>query len=277
MRSAEFDEFLYAPIAEERSGMLLSMLSALARMNLDPWDEAARLARLPRATATSFLTKLIAALPDGPSPRTNPGAVAERLIDLLPRRPVSQGPLSTAQPKSGVTAALVVYLALLVLLLINQWLAERASPASAPATSLTPPEPAPRPQAAPPARPRPDLSGRSRAGIASFYAANLAGRTMADGNAMDPQGNNAASRTLPLGTTAKVTNVETGQSAIVTIQDRGPYVTGRIVDLSPRTAGKIGITQDKGIAQVQVAPISVPLPDGSLRRGVAAAAVSPIP
>jgi rare lipoprotein A len=81
---------------------------------------------------------------------------------------------------------------------------------------------------------------------------------MADGDTMDPHGDNAASNTLPLGTTAKVTNIETGQSAIVTIQDRGPYVTDRIVDLSPATAEKIGITQDNGVAKVQVAPITGP-------------------
>jgi rare lipoprotein A len=66
-----------------------------------------------------------------------------------------------------------------------------------------------------------------------------------------------------------VTNTETGQSAQVTIQDRGPYVVGRIVDLSVSTARKIGITQDMGIATVTVAPISVPLPDGSTKRGAA--------
>jgi rare lipoprotein A len=59
---------------------------------------------------------------------------------------------------------------------------------------------------------------------------------MADGTKMKPQGNNAGSKTLPLGTTATVTNIETGQCAGVTIQDRGPYVKGRIVDLSPHTA-----------------------------------------
>jgi rare lipoprotein A len=143
------------------------------------------------------------------------------------------------------------------------------------AMSVAPPDAESSEKAAPAARPQPDLSGRSRAGIASFYASRFAGRTMADGNTMDPHGDNAASRTLPLGTTARVTNVQTGQSAVVTIQDRGPYVTGRIVDLSPTTAEKIGITQDSGVAKVRVAPIAVPLPDGSLRRGAAAA--NPIP
>jgi rare lipoprotein A len=93
---------------------------------------------------------------------------------------------------------------------------------------------------------------------------------MADGAPMDPQGGNAASRTLPLGTTAKITNVETGKTAIVTIEDRGPYVDGRLVDLSPATAAKIGITPRQGIAKVVVAPIAVPLPDGKVKEGAAA-------
>lgn len=113
----------------------------------------------------------------------------------------------------------------------------------------------------------PDLTGRTRIGKASFYAASFYHRQMADGNRMDPRGDNAASRTLPLGTTAKVTNLATGQSAIVQIEDRGPYVKGRIVDLSPALARKIGITRRMGIAPVKVAPIIVPQPDGSAKFG----------
>ena len=119
---------------------------------------------------------------------------------------------------------------------------------------------------------KPDLdrSGKRRIGKASFYAHQFAGRKMANGNRMDPAQNNAASRTLPLGTIAKVTNLKTGQSAVVTIQDRGPYVSGRIVDLSPATAQEIGITRREGITKVEVAPISVPQPDGRLKLGAAA-------
>jgi rare lipoprotein A len=117
---------------------------------------------------------------------------------------------------------------------------------------------------------KPDISGRKQYGEASFYAKEFAGRKMADGTTMDPQSNNAASRTLPLGTTARVTNLATGQSAVVTIKDRGPYVRGRIVDLSPSTARRIGITPSKGIAKVVVAPIAVPLPNGAVKPGQAA-------
>ena len=123
---------------------------------------------------------------------------------------------------------------------------------------------------APAAKPRPDVSGLARIGTASFYALRFAGRTMADGTPMDPHGANAASRTLPLGTVARVTNLGTGQSAVITIRDRGPYVNGRIVDLSPATAREIGLTERQGLAKVEVAPIVVPMPDGGIKLGAAA-------
>lgn len=117
-----------------------------------------------------------------------------------------------------------------------------------------------------PSRPKPaaaakqgeDRSGTKQVGKASFYSDKFAGRKMADGTRMDPQNDNAASKTLPLGTTAKVTNLDTGRSAVVTIQDRGPYVKGRIVDVSPATARELGISREDGVANVEVVPLSVP-------------------
>lgn len=99
------------------------------------------------------------------------------------------------------------------------------------------------------------VDAAAETGIASFYAKRFAGRTMADGTRMDPHGDNAASRTLPLGTRARVTNLQTGQSTLVTIRDRGPYVRGRIVDLSPATARLVGITPRAGLAKVEVTPV----------------------
>ena len=65
--------------------MLLSVILALARLDLDPWHEATSLAELPQRAATERLTSLIAALPDGPSADQAPETIAERLIALLPR------------------------------------------------------------------------------------------------------------------------------------------------------------------------------------------------
>jgi rare lipoprotein A len=115
--------------------------------------------------------------------------------------------------------------------------------------------------------PQLDTSGRARVGDASFYAKEFTGKKMADGTPMQPQGNNAASKTLPLGTTAMVTNLQTGRTAIVTIRDRGPYVKGRIVDLSPSTARKIGLEPKQGVTKVEVAPLEVPLPGGGMKAG----------
>lgn len=81
----EFDEFLFAPVGEDGNGMLLTVLSVLARRNVDPWREAAKLAQLPVRAATDQLASVIAELPEGPSDRPDPEAMAARLIALLPR------------------------------------------------------------------------------------------------------------------------------------------------------------------------------------------------
>jgi rare lipoprotein A len=131
--------------------------------------------------------------------------------------------------------------------------------------------PAARPALHAPARParhvaqRLDRSHRQRVGKASIYAPKFNGRRMADGTRMDPRDNNAASKTLPLGSTAKVTDLQTGRSAVVTIRDRGPHVRGRIVDLSPATAGKIGLDRRQGVATVAVTPLSLPPPDAAAK------------
>jgi len=119
----------------------------------------------------------------------------------------------------------------------------------------------------PEARPQLDRTGRKRFGKASIYAPMFAGRKMADGTRMRPTSNNAASRTLPLGTTASVTNLETGKTSVVIIHDRGPYVAGRIVDLSPATARDIGLDRRTGVTRVEVAPIVIPMPNGDIKLG----------
>ena len=116
-----------------------------------------------------------------------------------------------------------------------------------------------------------DRSGEPATGKASYYGKEFFGRTMADGSPMDPDSNIAASRTLPIGTKARVTNLENGKSAVVEIRDRGPYIEGRIVDLTPRTAAQLNIIH-QGVAPVKVTPIEVPQRDGSIKLGAAASA-----
>ena len=66
-----------------------------------------------------------------------------------------------------------------------------------------------------------DHSGRKQVGRASFYSMSFEGRKMAGGRRFDPNADNAASKTLPFGTTARVTNLENGRSAIVTVEIGG--------------------------------------------------------
>ena len=91
-RGHEFDDFLYAPVGEEGNGMILSVQSALARLNVDPREEAANLSRLPREAATRKLATLIATLPGPQFAQNDPRSIAVRLIGLLPRPDVAEAP-----------------------------------------------------------------------------------------------------------------------------------------------------------------------------------------
>jgi hypothetical protein len=142
----EFDGFLFAPIGEERNGMLLSVVSALARLSVDPWQEAASLAQLPRKTATRRLASLIAMLPDRPWTHLDPEANAARLIACLPHRVGSNAASSEAsQSFTGpavMQSQLVRYAAFTLLVLLgglgiaaSQQSAARVNNADAPASS----------------------------------------------------------------------------------------------------------------------------------------------
>jgi hypothetical protein len=89
---SEFNDFLYALIGADRNEMPVTVLSALARLDLDPWEEAAQLSELPTNTATQRLATLLGRLPGGRWAQDSL-AIADRLIELLPRRRSSKEPL----------------------------------------------------------------------------------------------------------------------------------------------------------------------------------------
>ncbi len=80
---------------------------------------------------------------------------------------------------------------------------------------------------------------------------------MANGRRFDARSNSAAHRTLPLGTTARVTNLQNGRTAEVKVEDRGPYARNRVIDLSPKVAQDLGM-REQGTAPVVVTPVEVP-------------------
>jgi hypothetical protein len=118
----EFNDFLFAPIGEAKNGMPLSVLSALARLDVDPWQEAAELARLPGETAIQRLASLIRTLPDGPSTHPDSKTIAARLIAFLPRGPCSVVPPHEALLAVGAVAqsrALVVYMTIFMVFMLG--------------------------------------------------------------------------------------------------------------------------------------------------------------
>ena len=78
-------------------------------------------------------------------------------------------------------------------------------------------------------------------GEASWYGPGFHGRKTASGERFNQHGLTAAHRKLPLGTKARVTNLDNGKSVEVKINDRGPYVRGRIIDLSKAAAERLGM------------------------------------
>ncbi|MGE0826795.1 MAG: septal ring lytic transglycosylase RlpA family protein [Candidatus Binatia bacterium] len=88
-------------------------------------------------------------------------------------------------------------------------------------------------------------------GEASYYGKGFHGKETASGETFNQNDLTAAHPTLPLGTQATVTNLETGKSVDVEINDRGPYAKGRDIDLSKQAAKEIGMTKD-GAAPVKI-------------------------
>lgn len=136
----EFDDFLYAAIDDYRNGRLLSVLSALTRLDVDPWQEAAKLARLPKEAATQRLAALIATLPDEPAAHRPAGAIAARLIALLPRAASPTARFRQTRPSARATifprpSAPAVMLVLALIALSSLFI----RPSSAPSDSAPPP------------------------------------------------------------------------------------------------------------------------------------------
>ncbi len=91
----------------------------------------------------------------------------------------------------------------------------------------------------------------NQTGIAGIIPTELNGQKTTNGEVFDASQMVATSKTLPLPTIARVTNLDNGESVIVRVNNRGPFVNTRIMDLSPAAAQKIGINSQSKV-QVQV-------------------------
>ncbi|HXP97644.1 MAG TPA: hypothetical protein VN809_13090 [Telmatospirillum sp.] len=134
---SEFNDFLFASVGEEKSGLPLTVLSALTRLGVDPWGEAARLAGLPKEKATQALATAIALLPEGDWKSADSWAIATRLVTRLPVRGAPILAVSPAdriwkaKPKSGTALWLVAVLAAVLLFTVSyQSMDHTAAPVS---------------------------------------------------------------------------------------------------------------------------------------------------
>jgi rare lipoprotein A len=91
-------------------------------------------------------------------------------------------------------------------------------------------------------------------GTASWYGAGFHGRRTASGERFDRHALTAASRSLPLGSRVRVTNLTNGWMVIVRVNDRGPVARGRVLDVSYAAARELGMIE-RGSARVRIEPL----------------------
>jgi hypothetical protein len=105
LQRSDVNEFLFADVGTEASGMVLSVVSLFARQGNDPWREANRLADLPKAVAADSLAHSIADLPPGQWNLPDAALIAARLTGLLPARPARAARRSPTQMSDFLPSA----------------------------------------------------------------------------------------------------------------------------------------------------------------------------
>ncbi|MBI1416906.1 MAG: hypothetical protein GC146_06765 [Limimaricola sp.] len=120
----EYERFLYAPVGEDNNGYVVTVLSTLARLGLDPWNETADLVASGRDAARLRLGALLSKSGDVPALEADHGRVADELSLLLPQRARKDERRPAASPVAGgglrsagsIWAMLAVFLVLLQIL-----------------------------------------------------------------------------------------------------------------------------------------------------------------
>jgi rare lipoprotein A len=88
-------------------------------------------------------------------------------------------------------------------------------------------------------------------GVASWYGGDFHGRRTANGETFDMNSFSAAHPSLPLPSNVRITNLGNRRSVVVRVNDRGPFVGGRVIDVSAKTAKELGFYDD-GLSKVKV-------------------------
>jgi hypothetical protein len=123
LQHSDLSAFLYADVGDERNGMTLTVVSTIARIGRDPWEEASRLAALPKASATSQLAQIIHDVPTTNWNLAEASAIASRLVQLLPTNSGTVVSDSTSSFRRFIFgpagAATLIYAALAAILIVN--------------------------------------------------------------------------------------------------------------------------------------------------------------
>ncbi len=93
--------------------------------------------------------------------------------------------------------------------------------------------------------------GYVASGGASWYGNDFHGRRTANGEIFSANAISCASPVLPLPSYVRVTNMDNGRSIVCRVNDRGPYLHGRVMDMSYRTAEILGYA-NHGVGNIQV-------------------------
>lgn len=91
----------------------------------------------------------------------------------------------------------------------------------------------------------------NQTGVAGIIPTELNGSKTSDGEVFDSNQLVATSKTLPLPSIVRVTNLDNGNAVVVRVNNRGPFVNTRIMDLSKAAAQEIGLVNQARV-QVQV-------------------------
>jgi rare lipoprotein A len=83
--------------------------------------------------------------------------------------------------------------------------------------------------------------GQKETGLAAVYSSALNGHITASGQVYSGSKLTAAHKTLPYGTKIKVTNTKNDKSVVLSVNDRGPVQAGRMLDITPAAAARLGI------------------------------------
>jgi hypothetical protein len=142
----QFNAFLFASIDEGASEARLSVVSALARLDLDPWQQAAELTQLPSETAVQRLAALLSKLPGDDLAHSDSQTISQRLIALLPS---TGAPISGTSLRDGsgtpvqidLTLIMTIFFLMSVVAMANSRRTDNPAPASATAPGVSSPNP----------------------------------------------------------------------------------------------------------------------------------------